>query len=318
MKFKRVIALAIVATTLLSGCGSNDSTKEITSANTSSAASEATTDDGTEAVTETASDDAATTEAASAEEPAGDTSIEEQVLFDANDVRITAVEYVTDTIWGDGIKVLIENNGSANVGIGCDALIVNDYMINDLFSEQVAAGKKANETIDLLTSELEAAGIDNVGKIEVQFHLFDPDTYMTTYTSDLVTIETSHYADMDTSANDDGQELYNEGGIRIVGKYVDENSFWGNAIVLYLENNTDRNICVQANDLSINGFMINGIFSSTIYSGKKAVDDVTLFQSELDENGIASVDDVELTFHIFDPDTYATIADSGVISFSTK
>lgn len=314
---KRTLITAIITTvmtaTLLTGCGSSDSTtKEIVASDSSSGS--ATTADTATSAQESANEIAA--EAAS--ESAGDTTIEEQVIFDANDVKITAVEYVTDSIWGDGIKLLIENNGSSNVGIGCDALIVNDYMITDLFSEQVAAGKKSNETMDLLTSELEAAGIDNVGQIELQLHLYDPDTYMTTYTSDMITIQTNHYEDMDTTPNDDGQELYNNAGVRIVGKYVDEDSFWGNGIVLYLENNTDQNIIVQVNDMSVNGFMMTPLFSSTIYANKKAVDDITLMQSELDENGITSVEDVELVFHIINPDTYQTIIDSDIITFSAK
>lgn len=314
---KRTLITAIITTimtaSLLTGCGSSDNTtKEIVA---SDSAAESTTAADTAASTPEAANEVVTEAAA---ENTGDTTIEEQVIFDANDVKITAVEYVTDSIWGDGIKLLIENNGSSNVGVGCKALIVNDYMITDLFSEQVAAGKKSNETMDLLTSELEAAGIDNVGKIELQFHLFDPDTYMTTYTSDMITIQTNHYEDMDTTPNDDGQELYNNAGVRIVGKYVDEDSIWGNGIVLYLENNTDQNIVVQVNDMSVNGFMMTPYFSSTIYADKKAVDDITLMQSELDENGITSVEDVELVFHIVNADTYQTITDSDIITFSAK
>lgn len=324
---KRTLITAIITTTvtasILTGCGSsNNNTKEIvasesateSSSTADAAVSESETASMMETQEETSSEDAGNTTS----ESAGDTTIEEQVIFDINDVKITAVEYVTDSIWGDGVKLLIENNGSSNVGVGCDALIVNDYMITDLFSEQVAAGKKSNETMDLLTSELEAAGIDNVGKIEFQLHLFDPETYMTTYTSDMITIQTNHYEDMDTTPNDDGQELYNNAGVRIVGKYVDEDSIWGNGIVLYLENNTDQNIIVQVDDMSVNGFMMTPYLSSTIYANKKAIDDITLMQSELDENGIDSVEDVELVFHIVNADTYKTITDSDIISFSAK
>jgi hypothetical protein len=102
---------------------------------------------------------AADTEAASSQ----DITIDEQVLFDQDDIVVTATEYVYDSIWGEGIKVLIENNSAQNVTVGCNALIVNDYMIMDLFSADVAAGKKSNETIYLSSSELEAAGIETHG-----------------------------------------------------------------------------------------------------------------------------------------------------------
>lgn len=77
-----------------------------------------------------------------ADQAAADESINEQVLVDQDGIKITATEYVTDSIWGDGIKLLVENNSAKDYTIGCDALIVNDYMITDLFSADVAAGKK--------------------------------------------------------------------------------------------------------------------------------------------------------------------------------
>ena len=59
-------------------------------------------------------------------------------------------------------------------------------------------------------------------------------------------------------------------------------------------------------------------FSTTVYDGKKAIDDITVFSSELEENGIESIEDVELKFHIYDADSYSTITDTDPITFSAK
>jgi len=66
-------------------------------------------------------------------------SIEEQVLLERDGIKITANEYVDEMIMGEGIKLLIENTSAKNVGVGCNALIVNNYMISDLFSCSVAS-----------------------------------------------------------------------------------------------------------------------------------------------------------------------------------
>jgi hypothetical protein len=259
------------------------------------------------------SDTAGSNKAASSK----DITIDEQVLLDQDDIVITAEEYVYDSIWGEGIKVLVENNSDQNITVGCNALIVNDYMITDLFSADVAAGKKSNETIYLSSSELEAAGIETVGQVEMYFYVYD-ESWNKLFDSDCVTVQTSEYANMDTTPNDEGTELYNEGGIRIVGKTVDENSFWGTAILLYIENTSGRNVTIQCDDMSINGFMMTPYFSCDVYDGKKAIDDITIMSSELEDNGIESIDDVELKFNIYDADTYDTIANSDVIKFSAK
>lgn len=246
------------------------------------------------------------------------TTIDEQVLFEKDGLKITATNYETDSIWGDGIKMLIENNSDKSIGIGCTELIVNDYMISDLFSSTVAAGKKANETMHLSNSQLKAAGIDNVGKIEMYLHTFDPDTYMTIDKFDCITIKTSNYDTMDTTPNDAGQELFNSNGVRIVGKYVDESSFWGAGVLLYIENNSGKNVIIQCDDMSINGFMVTPFFSSTVYDGKKAIDDITILSSDLEKNSITSVDEIELVFKVIDEKSFSTIEQSDPITFSTK
>ena len=286
------LAGAVILAAAAGSCSSGSTeTKSVTAATTAAAAeSEAGAGAESAAAGDTNSLETAETSAENAKSD-GTVSIEPQVLLDQNDVVITAQEYVTDSIWGDGIKILIENNGSQDVGISTNELIVNDYMISGLFSSTVAAGKKANDVVYLSSSELEAAGIDTVGKIEIYFHAFDSNSYQT---------------------------LYNQDGIRIVGKTVDENSFWGTAILLYVENTTERNVGVSVDDMSVNGFMMNPFFATTVYAGKKAIDDIALLSSDLEANGIESIETVELKFHIYDADTYETITDSDPITFAAE
>lgn len=247
-----------------------------------------------------------------------DITIEKQVLVDQDNIVITAVGYEANTFLGDGIKLQIENNSNVDVTVNCDALIVNDYMVTDLFAVEVAAGKKVNKTMDLLSSGLGAAGIDTVGKVEVVYSVYNSDTLDDIFKSDLKTIKTSAYDKMDTKPNDTGKELYNKDGIKIVGKAVDEDSFWGSGILVYIENNSGKNVGVQCDDVSINGYMFTPVFSSEVYDGKKAISEITIFSSELEENGIESIDDVELKFRIFNLKNYDTITESDIIKFSTK
>ena len=313
---RRIKVIGLVATLLVfgmmslgSGSSSASEKKEIVADSSSTA-----TDDAADTQEAAASNEEETADNADSSEAV---TIEEQVLFEQDGLKVTATEYVVDSIWGDGVKLLIENDGTSDIGLGCNALIVNDYMITDLFSATVAAGKKDYETLDLSSSGLKAAGIDNVGKIEIYFHTFDPDTYKTITDLDCVTIQTSAFDSMDSTPNDAGQELYNADGIRIVGKYVDENSFWGAAVLLYIENNSGENRIIQCDDMSINGFMVTPYFSSTVYDGKKAIDEITLMSSELEENNITSVDEIELKFKIID-ENYTSRAETDTISFSAK
>lgn len=245
-------------------------------------------------------------------------TIEEQVLFERNGITITAKKYVVDSIWGDGIKLLIENNSDKTITVSCNALIVNNYMISDLFVAEVSPGKKSNETLTLSSSGLKTAGIETVGLVEVYFHIYDSESYDTIVNTDCITIKTSAFADIKNEPEISGTELYHADGIRIIGKTVDENSILGTSILLYCENNTEKDIHISVEEVSVNGFMIDSYFYATVYSGKMAWDDITIFSSDLEENDISVIEEVELKFHIYDADSYNTIADSDYISFSVN
>jgi hypothetical protein len=304
-KWIAILLCLVLFASIATGCGSSEpgETKDVVTSEKTESSDEETTNDVTEEAE--APSDAAVT-------------IEKQVLVNQNNIVITADEYTTDAVWGDGIKLLIENNSDKNVTVGTKAIIVNNYMITDIFISEVAAGKKSNETMFLSSTSLEAAGIDSVGQIEIYFNVYETASYEDILNTDVVTIQTSEYANMDTTLNDAGMELYNEGGIRIVGKTVDENSFWGSAILLYMENTSGTNAAIECENMSINGFMMSPYFSCNVYDGKKAINEITIMSSDLEANGIESIDEVELQFNIYEADTFETIAVSDPITFSAK
>lgn len=243
-------------------------------------------------------------------------TIPESILFEQNGVRVTAKEYITDPIWGNGIKLLIENDSEKNIGVSCNYLVVNNYMMPCFFSTTVASGKKANEVLYLSSDDMKKAGITDVGEINIEFYVFNSETYMTEFVVDEISIKTSAFDSMIVQAADDGKEVYNSNGIRIVAKYVEEYTLWGAGVVLYIENTSAENIIVQCDNLSVNGFMITPFFSCTVNAGRMALSEITLMQSELEENDISNVEEIELVFNLVDAKSYMTLYTSDVISIT--
>ena len=276
------------------------------------------TDENGETVSVSGNAEEGRTDEGNTEKPAGKTTVEEQVLWNTDELTLTLKSYESDSIWGDSLKILVENKSDKTMHVGCDALIVNDYMILDLFSAEVAPEKKANETLSLSSSELKAAGIDNVGKIELYFYSYADGNFTDRIKSDCVTVKTSKFDEMDVTPNDAGTELYNADGVRIVGKYVDDKSFWGAAVLLYIENTSGKNVTVTADELSVNGFMITEYFVSTVYDGKRAIDDMTLSATDLKENGIDSIEEIELKFVIREEGDYLHSVTTDPIKFKVK
>ena len=68
--------------------------------------------------------------------------------------------------------------------------------------------------------------------------------------------------------------------------------------------------------MSVNGFMVDSSMSEDVVAGKKAMSAVQFFSTDLEENSIDDITDVELYFHIFNLESWDTIFDSDVISIS--
>ena len=232
-------------------------------------------------------------------------TIEETVLFEYNGIKVTAKEITEDWL-GPELKVLIENDTDENISVSLDEIAVNDYMVSAWLYEDVAAGKKSNATFEIWSSTLSNAGISNIGKIDFYFRVINSDNYNTIYESKEIELKTSLYDEIDSEANDVGTELLNQNGIRIVGKGVND-SLWGQGVLLYIENNSDKNIIVSTDNLSVNGYMVNGYLYSTIMSNKKAIETVILSSTDLEDNDIESIEDLALSFDIINADTWMNI-----------
>ncbi|MBB2183238.1 hypothetical protein H0486_10140 [Lachnospiraceae bacterium MD1] len=313
-----ILGILIVCMLMTTACGSNDSKKEITGSEDNSKENtdmKDTNDSDAPKDTERI-DNSDDTESSNDGKTADLETIDEAVLFEEDGVRVTAKEIVDDPIWGKGIVVLIENDTEQNIGVQCNTIVVNNYMISDLFSSTVAAGKKDNETITLLSSSLEEAGIDTISEINISFKVFDADSYDTLFNTDEISIKTSAYGTVEQPAMDSGKELLNKDGIRIVGKYVTEDSIWGAGVLLYIENTSDADVLIQCDNMSVNGYMVTPYFSSQVNKGRMALSPITILSSELEENGIDKVTDFELIFNIINPENYDTIFESDPIPFS--
>lgn len=245
----------------------------------------------------------------------GEASIEEQVIYDADGIRVTAISLENDIIWGPSVKVLVENNSDKNITLQTRNSSINGLMVETMFSCDVAVGKKANDSITFMSSELEAANITTIVSIEFSLYIFDSDTWDDIAESAAITLTTSAAPSYKQSFNSDGFIAYEDGGIKIViQKLNSSDSFWGSDVYVYAENNTASNITIQSRDVSINGFMVDPAFSCDIVAGKKAYDTITFFESDLDENGITDITDLEIKFYIFNSDSWGTIHETDAIT----
>lgn len=244
-------------------------------------------------------------------------SITEQVLFETDGIKVTAKEIV-DGFLGPELKILVENDSNKDITLGLDDIAVNDYMMSAFLYEEVAAGKKSNTSFSIFSSTLKDAGITNIGKLDLYFYIIDQNTYDRLYESDGIEIKTSLYDKMDSTVDITGDEMINQDGIRIVGKGLSKDSIFGSGVVLYIENNSNRNITISSDNLSVNGYMITSFLHRPVKANKKAVDTIILSSSDMEENGIEQIDELALSIEAYDSDTYSTIFKTNELNFNIE
>lgn len=244
-------------------------------------------------------------------------TITEQVLFETDGIKVTAKEIV-DGFLGPELKILVENDSNKDITLGLDDIAVNDYMVTAFLYEEVAAGKKSNTSFSVFSSTLKDAGITNIGKLDLYFYIIDQNTYDRLYESDGIEIKTSLYDKMDSTVDITGDEMINQDGIRIVGKGLSKDSIFGSGVVLYIENNSNRNITISSDNLSVNGYMITSFLHRPVKANKKAVDTIILSSSDMEENGIEQIDELALSIEAYDSDTYSTIFKTNELNFNIE
>lgn len=263
-------------------------------------------------------DDIASPENEPLEQPQDhEVTIAETVLLEEAGVKITAKGLETDGIFGPELKLQIENTSGKDLTFQCRNASVNGYMVETMMSVDVLNDKKANDGITFLNSDLKRCSIDSIADIELSFHIYDSSEWETYLDSSPISLKTSIADTYEYRYDDSGEIAYEENGIKIVIKGLNEEaSILGTSIMVFIENNSDKEITVQARDISINGLMMDAIFSCDVATGKRAIDTITFLDSDLEENDITAIENVELSFHIFDANKWETIVDTDVVTMT--
>lgn len=241
-------------------------------------------------------------------------SIVEKTLFNDEGITVTATGF-TDGFNGPSMNLLVENNTGQDITIQTNYCIVNGFVMDPILSTNVTAGKKANDSMILLSDELRQCKIETITDISVSFNVLDSLSYETIVVTPKADITTSAYGSYEQIYDIKGDTLFDNGEIRILATDITDDDF-GMNLGIYIENNSDRNVTVQTRDVSVNGFMTNTAFSPSVYGHSRKMDQIVFVRESLEQNGIESFDEIDLKIMIFDSDSYEIICESDAITLN--
>lgn len=247
-------------------------------------------------------------EAPTERETKPEVTIAETVVYDSEEIKITAVT-LEESWLGQNIKLLVENNSGHNIALSGSDMVVNGVVMYGYLYIEVAAGMKAYGMLELYEDSLTTASIEQIAVVAAKdAYIYDTDSFET-LTATPFEIVTSLGQDYVQSVDESGEVLFESSGITVTAKVITE-EFYGKTILLFVKNTTDKDVIVEAQNISVNGFTVDAWLYDRIYAGTVRFCNLDLYASGLEESGITEIEDVTFAIALIDPNSYNTIAKS--------
>lgn len=227
-------------------------------------------------------------------------------VVDNENCSIILNDIEEDNLWGYTINATVENKSDKTLMFSVESAAINGVDNDPLFASEVAAGKKANESISF--SNLSDYGISEYTDIEMTFRVYDSNDW----SADAVAKETVHvypYGEDKASkfvreAGSNDNTLVDKENIKVIVTDIVEDPIWGYTLNMYLENNTDSSLMFSVDEASINGYMADPFWAKSVAPGKCAFTSMSWSDTTLEENGITSVEEIEFLLRVYDDENW--------------
>lgn len=254
-------------------------------------------------------------------------TVEEQVLFNENGVSVIVNGLMDSPTYGKGVVLTFVNKTMKALTFDCKKMIVNGVMAPDLFGDRVQPGETVETGAYFGTAFYDYLGIDNVGEIQFEFDCYDTEGYDSVYRSELVSVKTSAYDEIDREVSFDGEKVFEDYGLTIYGKMASDELF-NQALLLYVENSTDSEYLFKADGITIDGEYNEYLYPFTMdeNSGKlfylEFIEDETLettTDEATEETELEFVgDEFIIDFEIYDRYDATYVGETGPIKLNMK
>ena len=232
-------------------------------------------------------------------------AFQEVMVVDNEDCAIYISDFREDPIWGWVLDARLENKSEDETWMFVvSSASVNTVQIDPLFASQVAPGKKAREQIHLSVSTLKERDIGPYTDIELYFRVYDAEDWQ----EDPVATPSIHIYPYGADRaqpyvrerQPTDQVLVDQNDFRVTVTEFVQDPVWGFTAQLFMENKTDKQVMLTAEDASVNGFMADPLFALSVGPGNCAFGRMSWSDTALQELGITQVEEIEFTLRAYD------------------
>lgn len=302
---KKFYTVFIIAALLsFAACGASDSDKEPDSAVTATSALEKDALSSTFQDSEQPKKEDNTDEAANATASAGNS-----VVVDTEHCSFKILSMDTQNDSDSIVEVQLKNKTTLNLMFSIDNVSVNGVMYNPFWSCLVEAGQSYNTSILFNADELNKIGVSELTCLKFLLTVYDHDDWTA---DNLVSEKLAFYPSGEAAAtvaqrtpqSTDFFVCDTEDFSIAITDFKPDNTL-GYLVDAYFKNNTAKNLTFSFDEVYVNGYRCEPFWSSYVTSEAAAYETLYLYLSDLEENGIAEVTELQFKLSVYDEDDWA-------------
>lgn len=232
-------------------------------------------------------------------------------LYDQNGVKLLSSGIMINQDGGTALLLELENTTESMVYLSTSDIALNGLLLNSSTwsSDAINPGKRGIVAVEL-SAVLDPAywgvyGITDVESVSLSLGQHSENGMEIAAETPVEIV----VADESTALDPSGTEVYNNNGLRIITKAVEEDTSDYGAdlyVLLLAENHSGKTLTIGGvyDSLSVNGFMTDyTYYSQALKAGESAALVIKLWGSSLEENQIAApadIQEIEVSFEIKD------------------
>lgn len=223
-------------------------------------------------------------------------------------IKITGID--TNNFWGFTLKAQLENKSAETTYMfSVENAAINGVQCDPFFATEVAAGKKSNAEISFTNDDFEKNGVGDYTDIELTFRVYDSNDWM----ADPVAKETVHIypygedkaAKFVRESQPGDNIIIDNDSVTVVVTGYENDEIWGYTVNLFLLNKTDKDVMFSVDEASVNGFMIDPFYATTVTAGKCAFSSMYWSDSTLEDNNISAIEEIEFKMRAYDSNNWS-------------
>ncbi|MBP5491731.1 MAG: hypothetical protein J6Y08_02695 [Clostridiales bacterium] len=233
-------------------------------------------------------------------------TLEPQEIWNQEGLVITVTGYKLGAGNQREFLLTVVNGTGHKVKLDSEMMAINGVQQTDWYIEEIEDGQTIESSFFYFLSLGDELGIWDPGMVQTILTVYYDDG-ASSYRTPILTFYTSVYDPNFAVDVSYGVELYNDGQVRFTAyHYVAPSRYDDGYLYIFIENYSDKELSIWAENVVINGIEGDFYLSSYVMPGYKAVGSVRLSKTKLEEIGVDKIENIGLIIRFNPSDDYST------------